>query len=281
MSRLFVRPSATKSVPAALAAGAGLFLLAGGPAFAGDVMDVTLPGGISPVTLLALVGGGASVAFLLLVGLIDQLKEGGCPEGLKRVLGAIGAGGLLATAVLFAVTWPGQGYPEPDYDKTWAPDLQQARLDTLGEMGDYGATGEEGKFHVPVDRAMEQLVRDASLLKGQALQGPSWETMTPAERGKAIFEGLAGSRTAAVSGYAACKVCHSIDGSRIVGPSLAGRWGKEAATTTGPVTFDRAYLKESVQEPMARIADTFPPAMPAQAMPDELIDALAAYLQGL
>lgn len=281
MSRLFVRPSTPQSVLSALAAAGGLFLLAGAPVFAGDRMDVTLPGGLSPVTLLALVGGSTSVAFLLLVGLIDQLKQGGCPEGLKRVLGAIGGGGIVATLVLFAATWPGKGYPQADYEKTWAPEIKQARLATIGQMSDYGATAEEGKYHVPVARAMDELVRDASLLEGQELQGPSWETMTAAERGQAIFNGLAGSRTAAVTGYAACKTCHSVDGSRLIGPSLAGRWGKQAATSAGSVAFDRAYLTESIRQPLAKIADTYPPAMPAQDMPDELIDAVAAYLQGL
>ena len=281
MSRLFVRPPRTASVLRALVAGGGLALLGTTPAFAGDIADITLPGGISPVTLLALVGGGASLTFLLVVGLVDQLKQGGCPEGLKKLLGAVGVSGLAATVVIFAATWPGQGYPEPELEKTWAPEVRQARLDGLAQLQDYGTTSEEGKVHVPIASAMEGLVLDASQLQGQALQGPSWETLTAAERGKAIFEGLAGSRTASVTGYASCKTCHTIDGTRLVGPSLKGRWGTQSSTTTGSVAFDRAYVVESLRQPLARIADGYPPAMPAQDMPDELIDAIAAYLQTL
>jgi len=281
MSRLFVRPPRTASVLRRLVTGAGFGLLAATPAFAGDLMDVTLPAGISPVTLLILAGGGASLGFLAMVGLIDMLKKGGCPMPLKMGLGGVGASGLGLAVVLFVATWPGHGYPEPDLEKTWAPEVRQVRLDGLAQMQDYGLTGEEGKVHVPIASAMEGLVRDASLLQGQALQGPSWETLTAAERGKAIYEGLAGSATASISGYASCKTCHTIDGTRLVGPSLKGRWGTQSATTTGSVTFDRAYLTESLRQPLARIADGYPPAMPAQEMPDELIDAIVAYLQTL
>lgn len=266
-----------RSVLLGLAAAA----LATSPAFAGDIMDVTLPGGLSPVTLLALVGAGASVTFLLLVGLIDQLKEGGCPDDLKKLLGGIGAGGLAATAVLFLLTWPGHGYPEPDLEKTWAPELRQARLDGLAQLEDYGPTAEEGKVRVPIARAMQTLMDDPSQLAGKELEGPSWETLTPAERGERIYAGLAGSQTASVIGYAACKTCHTIDGTRLIGPSFKGRWGTQVATTTGPVTFDRAYLKESLYEPMTKVADTYPPAMPPMPMSDELIDALVAYLETL
>jgi mono/diheme cytochrome c family protein len=59
-----------------------------------------------------------------------------------------------------------------------------------------------------------------------------------------------------------CNACHSLDGSRIVGPSFKGLYGKKEKTNMGEVDVNDEYLKESMLQPMAKIVDGFPPAMP-------------------
>jgi cytochrome c oxidase subunit 2 len=58
----------------------------------------------------------------------------------------------------------------------------------------------------------------------------------------------------------ACNVCHSIDGTKVVGPSFKGLWGREEEVYEGPpphnapkrITVDEAYLIESVKQPLAK-----------------------------
>lgn len=78
-----------------------------------------------------------------------------------------------------------------------------------------------------------------------------------------------------------CNACHSIDGSKLVGPSFKGLWGKTESTSAGDVKVDEAYLKESVLNPMAKVVTGFPPAMPARPLNDLQISSLALYFQTL
>jgi mono/diheme cytochrome c family protein len=78
-----------------------------------------------------------------------------------------------------------------------------------------------------------------------------------------------------------CNACHSVDGSAVVGPSFKGLWGKTESTSAGDVVVDRAYFKESILEPMAKIVTGFPPAMPPQALTDDEIESLALYVETL
>lgn len=78
-----------------------------------------------------------------------------------------------------------------------------------------------------------------------------------------------------------CNACHSIDGSKLVGPSFKGLYGKTEATDKGDVTVDDAYLKESVLAPMAKIVTGYPPAMPPQALNDLEIKSISLFIQSL
>ena len=285
MSRIQTRDSRPSSALRALAGAGGLLMLGAAPAAAaGPSLGVNVPPP-SILTIAALLGAGFSLGFFAVAFLLDQLKEGGAPEGLKMLLGGVGAAGLGVTAILFALSWPGHGYPEPEPDRTWSPEMKQARLDSLARLDDYGLAADDGEnrqFHVPVSRAMQDILDDPAKLAPQAITlSQPWEEMPLAERGRLIYEGLAMQQMGSVPGYAACKTCHSTDGTRILGPSFQGRWGTTAATSAGPVTFDRAYVVESVHEPMAKVADTYPPVMPAMPLTDEQIDAIVAFLQTL
>ncbi|MDP3235703.1 MAG: c-type cytochrome [Myxococcales bacterium] len=84
-----------------------------------------------------------------------------------------------------------------------------------------------------------------------------------------------------------CFSCHSIDGSRLVGPSFKGIYGrveKVAAGVGGPVSeikADDAYLIESIKQPMAKIVDGYPPAMPVIALSDLELESLILYMKSL
>ncbi len=83
-----------------------------------------------------------------------------------------------------------------------------------------------------------------------------------------------------------CVACHSLDGTRRIGPSFLGRFGAEVPLTAddGPrtVRVDAEYVARAVAEPEAEIADGYPPGTmpPTQLAPAEL-DALVAALRHL
>ena len=63
-----------------------------------------------------------------------------------------------------------------------------------------------------------------------------------------------------------CLGCHSLDGSKKVGPSFQGIWGRKVEVHTGKqersLVADETYLRRSIMEPGADIVDGYPPVMP-------------------
>jgi cytochrome c oxidase subunit II len=81
-----------------------------------------------------------------------------------------------------------------------------------------------------------------------------------------------------------CAVCHSIDGSTLVGPTLKGKFGTQEKLADGSsVTVDENYLRESIVAPAAKVVAGFSPVMPPYAgqLTDEQIDGLIAYIKTL
>jgi len=62
-----------------------------------------------------------------------------------------------------------------------------------------------------------------------------------------------------------CLACHSIEGSKLVGPSFKGLYGKSIEVTTNGVSrnvkVDKAYIEKSVYEPDADVAKGFTPGV--------------------
>jgi cytochrome c oxidase subunit 2 len=95
---------------------------------------------------------------------------------------------------------------------------------------------------------------------------------TPAEKGAKLFK----SKT--------CSTCHSVDGSRLVGPTWKGVWGKEGLLADGTkVLIDENYVRESILEPMKKVTKGYPPAMPTfkGLVSDQEIEYLIAYMKSL
>lgn len=82
----------------------------------------------------------------------------------------------------------------------------------------------------------------------------------------------------------ACNTCHSIDGSRNVGPTFQGIFGRQEAMQAGGfITVDENYIRESILNPQAQVVAGFQPVMPTYQgiLRDQEIDALIAFMKSL
>lgn len=96
------------------------------------------------------------------------------------------------------------------------------------------------------------------------------EELPPEILGKQIYENRG------------CKACHTIDGSRLVGPTFKGLFGKQEQLSDGStVTVDENYIHQSILEPGAKVVIGYPPAMAPQSLSDEEIMGVIAYLKSL
>ncbi len=81
-----------------------------------------------------------------------------------------------------------------------------------------------------------------------------------------------------------CNACHSVDGTRLVGPTWKAIWNEPVKLTSGStVTIDENYLRESMLDPMAKVVDGFAPVMPTYKgiLSDKDVESLIAYIQSL
>jgi cytochrome c oxidase subunit 2 len=105
-------------------------------------------------------------------------------------------------------------------------------------------------------------------LEAESGPGPGAD---PAEYGKTLFV------------KNACATCHSVDGTKLTGPSFKGLYGRDETLTTGTVKVDENYIRESILNPQAKVVAGYPPVMPTfkGVLDDKKIDALIAYLKTL
>jgi len=81
-----------------------------------------------------------------------------------------------------------------------------------------------------------------------------------------------------------CPVCHSVDGTRLVGPSFKGKYGSQEQLADGTsVTVDDNYIRKSLLEPNAQVVSGFTPQMPSFAgqLNDEQITALVEFIKSV
>lgn len=78
-----------------------------------------------------------------------------------------------------------------------------------------------------------------------------------------------------------CVTCHSLDGAKLVGPSFQGLVGRTEQTSDGEVVVDSAYLHESIKEPLAKVVNGYPPAMPKLVLTDIEIDSLVLFIESV
>jgi cytochrome c oxidase subunit 2 len=83
-----------------------------------------------------------------------------------------------------------------------------------------------------------------------------------------------------------CLTCHSLDGSRGVGPTFKGLYNSRVTVlrngTRLIVTADDIYLRESIVQPAAKIVEGFQPIMPTfPELKDKEIEALMEFIEGV
>ena len=81
-----------------------------------------------------------------------------------------------------------------------------------------------------------------------------------------------------------CLACHSTDGSALVGPTWLGLYGTQEALEDGTqVMVDDEYIKESIQDPNAKITAGFTAGLmpPTLGVKDEEIPHIIEYLKSL
>ena len=81
-----------------------------------------------------------------------------------------------------------------------------------------------------------------------------------------------------------CVTCHSSDGSRLTGPSFKGIFGQPQPLTDGTsVNIDENYIRESILNPQAKIAQSYAPVMPSfqGTLRETEITYLIAYIKSL
>jgi cytochrome c oxidase subunit 2 len=82
-----------------------------------------------------------------------------------------------------------------------------------------------------------------------------------------------------------CLGCHSIDGSKKIGPTFKGLYGHEVEVLTGgrerKVVADEEYLRKAILEPSADIVEGYPNIMPKLPVTEEELKAIIEYLKGL
>jgi cytochrome c oxidase subunit 2 len=81
-----------------------------------------------------------------------------------------------------------------------------------------------------------------------------------------------------------CNTCHSLDGTRVQGPSFKGVFGKTETFADGSsAVVDENYIRESLLEPQKKIVQGYPGTMPTfkGTMKDKQIDALIAFIKSV
>lgn len=195
-------------------------------------------------------------------------------EPVGRIPKLVGA--LAAAAALFLLF--GRGGEEAPVEAPLAAEAAEARQ-TIATFD--VVDPEKGVYQVPVDRAMDLMVKDPSFLEPPVKIDADLDEMSPLERGEWLF----------VKSTFACSACHSTDGTAAQAPTMLGRFGKETELSDGTkVPFDEAYFKRAVLDAQADFAAGYDPSkdVGAAKMPafkgqisDEQLADLLTYVQSL
>ncbi len=126
------------------------------------------------------------------------------------------------------------------------------------------------------------LLRETSTLEGIPGAGPAPQG-SPAAGPAAAQDPVAAGRATAVQ--MGCLACHSINGTRLVGPTWKGLYGSAVPLADGTtVKADESYLSTSILDPNAQVVKSFPPSvMPPfkGRLSDQQVQDLVAYIQSL
>ncbi len=147
------------------------------------------------------------------------------------------------------------------YTSTWFEATEAKEVTIL--CAEYCGTGHS-------DMMGKVIVMEEPAFRDWLDKGGGVGNLPPAELGKKLFT----SRN--------CATCHSLDGTRIQGPTFKGVFGRsEDLEGGGKVVVDENYIRESILDPQAKIVRGYPASMPVfkGLLKDSEIDALIAFLK--
>lgn len=105
------------------------------------------------------------------------------------------------------------------------------------------------------------------------VSAPQFEpVLSLAQQGKTVFE------------TKGCASCHSVDGSKKLGPTMKGIFGQKVLLSDGSeLVRDENYIRESIEQPQAKLVRGYNPVMPTfQGLINETeMNALIAYIKSL
>lgn len=117
----------------------------------------------------------------------------------------------------------------------------------------------------------QQDLKEAGELRAQAAPDES-EPIVSAKRGRHLYQ------------ETGCVTCHSLDGSRKVGPSFQGLYGAKRTTKSGEtLAADEDYLRQSILHPTRHVTAGYQPNMPSYrgVLSDSEIESLIAFIESL
>jgi len=116
--------------------------------------------------------------------------------------------------------------------------------------------------NVPEEEIQEYDVDLAQLQSDFAEEQARQEALAQERAAAAGEEEISAARGEQLYTANACQTCHSLDGTRLVGPSFAGLFGKERNFADGTSTVaDEEYIQESIVMPSAKIVEGYDNAM--------------------
>lgn len=193
------------------------------------------------------------------------------PDAIKA--GGVTFWGLLSFVSVLVATFGLSGY------------FWMVHTEVTGEQNELYPAKAQTEAVSGIDKAMKSLTESNSMViqEAKAKPAPVVKPAAPAtapaafvvdaklaEKGKALFT----SKT--------CAVCHSIDGTRKIGPTMKGIWGRKEKMTDGTELYvDKTYFVKSIKEPMAQIVEGYPPGMAALPVSDDEIEALLHYVASI
>lgn len=143
------------------------------------------------------------------------------------------------------------------------------------QRSQYVPENEMGRYDVDLASLQEAYRKEQEAQKAReearAAASAGEEEAVTVERGRQIAEDNV------------CNACHSTDGTQLTAPTWQNLYGSERPLESGEtVTADEEYLRESIVNPGAKIAEGYPPTMvPYDFLSDSEIQSLIEYIKSL
>lgn len=250
-----------------------------------NAISLTVWGLISFGSVLATVLGLSGYFWLEREGISELQINSYDSRDLRDQQRAEAADKLTQYTPLFAVVNNGEvgGY----YPSANAAKLALAK-ESLEDFNN-GQVMDAKRTRLPIDRAMQLVIADRAKpmakpepLMAKTATAPAADPMAEAtlvvdpqlaEQGKQIFN----------MPTKLCATCHSVDGSKKIGPSMKGLWNKVEELSDGTqVRVNSVYFKNSVKKPASQVVKGYEnAAMPQLPLSADEITALMHYVASL